>query len=202
MNLVEDYIKFITKEIYDKYKDEINKAIGNISHINKIINYKGNFKRITFDDAENMLKNYDKENLSNYIKYENGYRILTNEGEKKLIELNDGIVWITHYDILSTPFYQMIEGKSALNSDLLFGNGEVVGCGERFENYKDLLESIKLHEVNENDYKWYVNMKKNHPLQTSGFGMGIERYLMWLLKCDDIRNLQVFLRMNGEIIYP
>ena len=82
MNLVEDYIKFITKEIYDKYKDEINKAIGNISHINKIINYKGNFKRITFDDAENMLKNYDKENLSNYIKYENGYRILTNEGEK------------------------------------------------------------------------------------------------------------------------
>lgn len=202
INLVEDYIKFITKEIYNKYKDELKKSIGDISHIEKIINYKGKFKRLTFDEAENMLKNCDKENLNKYIKYENGYRILNNEGEKKLIELNDGIIWITHYDILSTPFYQKIEGKSALNADLLFGNCEVVGCGERFENYKELLESIKLHEVNENDYKWYINMKKNHPLQTSGFGMGIERYLMWLLKCDDIRNLQVFLRMNGETIYP
>lgn len=202
MKLVEDYIKFITKEIYDIYKDELKKSIGDISHIDKIINYKGNFKRITFDEAENILKNYDKENLNNYIRYENGYRILNNKGEKKLIELNDGIIWITHYDILSTPFYQKIEGKSTLNADLLFGYGEVVGCGERFENYRDLLESLKLHGVNENDYKWYINLKKNYPLQTSGFGMGIERYLMWLLKCDDIRNLQVFLRMNGEKIYP
>ena len=45
-------------------------------------------------------------------------------------------------------------------------------------------------------------MKKNYPLQTSGFGMGIERYLMWLLKCDDIRNMQLFLRINGEVINP
>ena len=202
MLLVEDYIKYITKEIYDLYKDELEKAIGDISHIDKIINHKGSFKRITFDEAENMLKNYDKQHLNKYITYENGYRILNNDGEKKLIELNDGIIWITHYDILSTPFYQKTEGKSSLNADLLLGYGEVVGCGERFENYKDLLESLKLHEVNENDYKWYITMKKNNPLKTSGFGMGIERYLMWLLKCDDIRNLQIFLRINGETIYP
>lgn len=202
MNLVEDYIKFITKEIYDKYKDELEKLIGDISHIEKIINYKGNFKRITFDEAENMLKNYDMKNLKNYIKYENGYRVLNNIGEKKLMELNDGIVWVTNYDILSTPFYQKIEGKSTLNADLLFGIGEVVGCGERFENYKDLLKSIKIHEVNENDYKWYIEMKKNSPMQTCGFGMGIERYLLWILKCDDIRNMQVYLRMNGKTIYP
>ena len=176
--------------------------VGDISHIEKIINYKGKFKRITFNEAETILKNYDKKNLNKYIKYENGFRVLNDIGERKLIELNEGIVWITHYDILSTPFYQKNEGKYSLNADLLFGFGEVVGCGERYERYEDLIESIKLHEVDENDYKWYITMKKNHPLQTSGFGMGIERYLMWLLKCDDIRNLQVFLRMNGEIIIP
>ena len=40
-------------------------------------------------------------------------------------------------------------------------------------------------------------MKKRHPIQTAGFGMGVERFLMWVLKCDDIRNLQVCLRFNG-----
>lgn len=202
MKLVEDYIRFISKQIYDEYKIELEKTIGDISHIQKIINYKGHFKRITFDQAENMLKEYDNKNIKDYIIYENGYRIINDKGEKKLLELNDGIVWITHYDILSSPFYQKIEGSSVLNADLLLGFGEVVGCGERHENYDDLLESLKIHEVNEKDYLWYLNMKKHHPLQTCGFGMGIERYFMWLLKCDDIRNLQIFLRMNGKEINP
>ena len=203
MKLVEEYIRFISKKIYDNYKIELEKAIGDISHIKKLIDYQGAFKRITFDQAEDLLKKKDNKNLNDYIIYEDGYRILTDKGEKKLLELNNGIIWITNYDVLSVPFYQKIKGKSALNADLLleFG-GEVVGCGERHENYSNLLESLKFHEVNEKDYMWYSTMKKNHPLQTSGFGMGVERFLMWLLKCEDIRNLQIFLRMNGKSINP
>lgn len=202
MELVEDYIRFISKEIYDKYRVELEKAIGDISHIEKLINYKGNFKRITFDQAENLLKQSDEKNIKDYIRYEDGYRILNDKGEKKLLELNDGMVWITHYDILSAPFYQKSIGKSAINADLLLGYGEVVGCGERHENNVELMKSLKIHEINEKDYIWYLNMKKNHPLHTSGFGMGIERFFMWLLKCEDIRNLQIFLRMNGKTILP
>jgi aspartyl/asparaginyl-tRNA synthetase len=202
MSLIEDYVKFITKNIYNECKAELEEAIGDIIHIEKIMNYKGNFKRITFNEAEQLLKENDLKNINDYIKYEDGYRILTNKGEKKLLELNDGIVWVTHYDVLSTPFYQKAEGNSSLNADLLFGIGEVIGCGERHESYNTLLESLKIHEVDEKDYKWYIQMKKKYPLQTSGFGMGIERYLMWLLKCDDIWNMQVFLRINGESVYP
>ena len=45
-------------------------------------------------------------------------------------------------------------------------------------------------------------MKKIKPLKTSGFGMGTERFFMWVLKCDDIRNMQICLRFNGENILP
>jgi aspartyl/asparaginyl-tRNA synthetase len=202
MNLVEEYIRYLSKQIYDKYKVELEKSLGDISHIENIINYKGKFKRITFNEAEKMLKNADNGNINNYIKYEDGYRILKNKGEKKLLELNNGIVWVTHYDILSSPFYQKTEGNSVLNADLLLGFGEVVGCGERHDNFMHLLKSLKIHEVDPKDYKWYLTMKEKHPLQTCGFGMGIERYFMWLLKCDDIRNMQIFLRMNGKTIIP
>lgn len=78
------------------------------------------------------------------------------------------------------------------------GIGETVGCGERYKNYKELIKSIKKHEVNDNDYEWYINLKKMFPMQTSGFGMGIERFLLWVLKGNDIRNMQICLRINGE----
>lgn len=44
--------------------------------------------------------------------------------------------------------------------------------------------------------------EKQFPMQTAGFGMGIERFLMWVLKATDIRNMQVCLRFNGENILP
>ena len=64
----------------------------------------------------------------------------------------------------------------------------------------DLLKSMKLHEVDKEEYEWYIKLKEKYPLQTAGFGMGIERYLMWVLKASDIRNMQICLRFNGEQI--
>ena len=45
-------------------------------------------------------------------------------------------------------------------------------------------------------------MKKLAPIQTAGFGMGTERFLMWVLKSKDIRNMQICLRFNGKNIMP
>ena len=82
------------------------------------------------------------------------------------------------------------------------GIGETVGCGERHMNYQEIKESLKLHEVDEEEYEWYINMKKERPLNTSGFGLGTERFFMWVLKCDDIRNMQICPRFNGINIIP
>lgn len=203
MNLVEEYVKYLSKKILENFKEELEKAIGDISHIEKIANYKGNFPRITFNQAEQALKEKFGDNINDYIEYNDGWRNITWKAEQELIKIYDGIVWITNYDILAVPFYQKFDDDlagSTKNADLLFGIGETVGCGERHQNDMDLLKSMKLHEVDKEEYEWYIKLKEKYPLQTAGFGMGIERYLMWVLKASDIRNMQICLRFNGEQI--
>lgn len=203
MNLVEEYVKYLSKKILENFKEELEKAIGDISHIEKIANYNGNFPRITFNQAEQALKEKFGDNLNDYIEYNDGWRNITRKAEQELIKIYDGIVWITNYDILAVPFYQQFDDDLAgttKNADLLFGIGETVGCGERHQNDMDLLKSMKLHEVDKEEYEWYIKLKEKYPLQTAGFGMGIERYLMWVLKASDIRNMQICLRFNGEQI--
>lgn len=203
MNLVEEYVKYLSKKILENFKEELEKAIGDISHIEKIANYKGNFPRITFNQAEQALKEKFGDNLNDYIEYNDGWRNITRKAEQELIKIYNGIVWITNYDILAVPFYQQFDDDLAgttKNADLLFGIGETVGCGERHQNDMDLLKSMKLHEVDKEEYEWYIKLKEKYPLQTAGFGMGIERYLMWVLKASDIRNMQICLRFNGEQI--
>ena len=201
INLIEEYIKYISSKILVKYGDELREMIGDISHIERLVNYKESFPRITFDDAEKELKSIHSTNINEYIEYNDGWRNITSAGEKEIMNLHNGIVWITNYDILNVPFYQKFDNEkinTAKNADLLMGIGETVGCGERHYDYNEIIKSLKMHEVDEKEYDWYINMKKQFPLKTSGFGMGVERYLMWLLKCDDIRNLQVCTRFNGE----
>ena len=201
IELVEEYIKYLSKIIIKKLGTELETAIGDISHIKEVAHRKSKFPRITFDEAEQELKSIHSDYIEKYIQYNNGWRNITSLGEKEIIKLHHGLVWITNYDILTVPFYQKFDSHikgTAKNADLLMGIGETVGCGERHSTYKELLESLKIHEVNKEEYDWYINMKKLKPLNTSGFGMGTERFLMWVLKASDIRNMQICLRFNGE----
>lgn len=201
MNLVDEYIKYLSKKIIESFGSELTDAIGDISHIEKIANYEKPFPKITFDEAVKKLKEFDNDNIDKYIEYEDGFRNITRLGEQKLIKIYDGVVWVTNYDELAVPFYQQVDSKlkgTTRNADLLMGIGETVGCGERHYDYFNLKKALEKHQVDENDYEWYINMRKYYPLQTSGFGMGIERFLMWVLKATDIRNMQICLRFNGE----
>ena len=205
MNLIEKYIKYLSKQIVKKLGNEIKEMIGDISHIEKMANYKGHFPKMTFQEAEEELKKHHPKDIEKYIEYQDGWKNITREGEKEIMKYHDGLVWITNYDILAVPFYQRFDQKlkgTTKNADLLMGIGETVGCGERHMNYQEIKESLKLHEVDEKEYEWYITMKKERPLNTSGFGMGTERFFMWVLKCDDIRNMQICPRFNGINIIP
>lgn len=205
MKLVDDYIKYLAQKIVEKMKDELEENIGDISHIKNIANYFGEFPRITFNEAEEKLKKLHPNDIEKYIEYEDGWRNITRKGEKELIKIYKGIVWITNYDELAVPFYQQSDSKikgTARNADLLMGIGETVGCGERHYKYTTLKKSLQKHEIDEKEYEWYIKLRKKYPMQTSGFGMGIERFLMWVLKAKDIRNMQICLRFNGENILP
>ena len=205
MNLGDEYIKYLSKYILKEHGSELKKAVGDINHIKKIANYKGKFPRITFNEAEKILKKLYPNDIDKYIEYNDGWRNITKLGEKEILKQYDGIVWITNYDELAVPFYQKVDKKikgTTRNADLMFGIGETIGCGERHSDSQELLKALRKHKVSSKEYKWYIKMKQEFPMQTSGFGMGIERYLMWVLKATDIRNMQICLRFNGKDILP
>lgn len=205
IDLIEQYIKHLSKQIVKKLGPELKKMIGDISHIEKVANYKGNFPRISFNEAEEVLRKNYPNNIKKYIEYNDGWRNITRFGEQEIMKFYDGIVWITNYDILAVPFYQKYDPNNVgttKNADLLMGIGETVGCGERHSEYKEIKDSLRQHNVLQNEYIWYLKMKKEKPLNTAGFGMGTERFFMWVLKCDDIRNMQICPRFNGINIIP
>lgn len=204
MNLVEEYIKYLAKKILEKMGETLKQTVGDILHIEMVANYTGNFRCVTFDEVEAKLKELHPNTIEKYIEYNDGWRNITRYAEKELLNIYGGIVWIMNYDDLAVPFYQKLDVKkgSTKNADLLMGIGETVGCGERHSNSDELIEALKRHQVSSDDYEWYIELKRKFPLQTSGFGLGIERFLMWVLKCDDIRNMQICLRFNGYNILP
>lgn len=203
MNLAEEYIRYLSKEILNAYNNGII-HLDNTAHIEDAANNLNFFKRISFDDAEYYFKSIvDQENITKYIEYCDGYRNITRLGEQELLKKYEGAVWIMNYDELAVPFYQkrMKNGKTK-NADLLMGIGETIGCGERHVTSEELLQALTYHEVEREEYSWYIKMKEVYPMQTAGFGMGVERFLMWVLKATDIRNMQVCLRFNGMPILP
>ncbi|PEF32634.1 asparagine synthetase A [Bacillus wiedmannii] len=200
IQLVNEYVHQLCKDLLEKIPELIIDFAGSLEHIEKIVQKNKNIPTITFEEAVDYL-----EDTPEYIQhYPEGFRTITSVGEKKLIEIFGGMVWVTHYDYVSVPFYQAIDstGKYAKNADLLFGIGEVIGAGERHATGKEVRESLKLHEVDEQEYEWYLYMKDQYPLKTAGFGMGVERFLLWLTQQNDIRDFQVIPRFNGITIHP
>ncbi len=198
--LVNRYIDTLCRDLLNTIPDTLENTAGTLKHIESLINLNKNIPKITMDDAVRELKNNQ-----DYVQFNNeGYRTITNLGEQKLIEILGGIGWLTHHDYMSVPFYQACtpDKRNALNADLLFGIGEVVGCGERHQTVDNLRNALEYHKVSENDYEWYIKMKEISPLQTAGFGMGIERFILWLTRNKDIRDCQLIPRFNGKTINP
>ncbi|MET4549542.1 amino acid--tRNA ligase-related protein [Lactococcus lactis] len=199
IRLCEDYIKNVTRYVISQnyYKESVSE--DKLSEVRSIINQE-NFQQITFDDAVKLLRDNNIKGVGNI----DGVMTINSVGEKWLIKHFDGVVWLTKFPHKGVPFYQAYDKKDpnvALCADLLIGMGETLGCGER-ANYNDVLKSLDEHKVSHEEYEWYISMKKEFPLKTSGFGMGIERYIAWLFDIDDIRKIPYVYREKNKIIYP
>lgn len=198
--LVECYVKYVTKSIWVNAEMFLKEVPNVKSRIERLLESKHPFQSISFHEACRILEGH-----SDVLKKcKKGGNRITPRGERILLKELGDFVWVECWDRMTVPFYQAYDRKRevALNADLLFGIGEVVGAGQRHECAEDLSIALKEHDLSEKDYEWYIAMKKKFPMETSGFGMGVERYLMWLLGIKDIRSLEVFPRsrlQNGLI---
>ncbi|KAI0410758.1 putative asparaginase like 1 [Xylaria grammica] len=132
-------------------------------------------------------------------------RTITRAGELKLIEHFGGPVWLTEMDHLGVPFYQAFTDKTrqkARCADLLLGNGEVLGLGERHVSAEHVRAALRQHEIPPTGYAWYGEIREQKAILTTGWGMGVERFLAWVFQHDDIRDMAVIPRMKGLSFAP
>lgn len=176
------------------------------------ISLESSFKKINFEEALDLL---NKAGLSNCIKQYDSGRDLTSEGEKFLgrIFSHDCPFWLVGFDRDRVPFYHKPEkynSNKVLACDLLFTQltdnsfgGEIVGAGERQDNVDDLVESLNRQGIEKISYEWYINLRKLPTYKTtSGFGLGIERFLTWALCRLDIKETVIYPRLKNIKTYP
>jgi aspartyl/asparaginyl-tRNA synthetase len=183
--------------------DKTNSALQSITSSNS-------FKRRTFDDVYPWLQ----QNPSFFVKNNFG-RNITNSGEVALMEHSgEGLpMWLCSYDRDIVPFYQKPNPanlNTAINADLLFNpivtggfGGEIVGSGQRQNIPEEMLESLGRQQIGIESYEWYINLRKypNYKI-TSGFGLGIERFITWALGYSDIKDVIHYPRLKNIKTFP
>jgi asparaginyl-tRNA synthetase len=115
-------------------------------------------------------------------------------------------VFVHHYPSAVKAFYMAQEPdrpETCRSADLLApeGYGEIIGGGERSSDLAYLEEQIARHDLPREAYEWYLDLRRYGSVPHSGFGLGIERTIMWICGIEHIRETIPFPRLLGRM-YP
>jgi asparaginyl-tRNA synthetase len=156
------------------------------------------FKRISYDEAIAIAE-------------KKGFKVpwgqdLGTEAERAVSKQFNAPFFITGYPTSARSFYHMPDPERpeiTLSSDLIApkGYGELTSGGQRIHDLDLLLRRIKNENLDTSAYDWYLELRKFGLPPHSGFGMGLERFLVWLLKLKHIREACLFPRTPSRI-YP
>jgi asparaginyl-tRNA synthetase len=92
------------------------------------------------------------------------------------------------------------EPDKALAMDILFpGFGEIIGGSQREDSYDVLVERIKEHNLPMEAFEWYLDLRKYGSVPHAGFGLGLERLVLWICNTDHIRETIPFPRTISRI---
>jgi asparaginyl-tRNA synthetase len=156
------------------------------------------FPRITYQDAIDVLQK-----AGNPAKFGDDFggdeeTIISHQFEKP--------VMIHHYPSAMKAFY-MAEDPArpdlALNFDMIApeGYGEIIGGGQRQSSYDTLIRRIREHNLPEESFQWYLDLRRYGSVPHAGFGLGLERTVAWICGTEHIREVIPFPRMLYRV-YP
>jgi len=203
MDVMEKMLKFVVKTVLDKCPEEMeffDKFVekGLLEKLNKLVN--SEFVRVDHEEVISILKKAD---VKWEFQPEYGEDI-AREHEKYITEYFDGPVFIKNWpkDIKAFYMKQNEDGKTVAAVDLeVPGAGELMGGSQREEDYDKLLNRIRELGMQEEDFDWYLNLRKFGGCVHSGFGMGFERLLIYLTGVDNIRDVIPYPRTPGNCEY-
>lgn len=201
MDLAEDMVKYVIGYVLEQAPEEMEFFNSFIEKglMDRLKNaYSADFGRVTYTEAIELLKN-SGENFAYPVEW--GADLQT-EHERYLCEkVFQRPVFVTDYPKDIKAFYMRLneDGKTVAATDLLVpGIGELIGGSQREEREEVLAGKIKELGMNEEDYWWYLELRKYGGTKHSGYGIGFERLIMYLTGMSNIRDVIPFPRTPGN----
>jgi len=195
MEVEEQFVSYIAEQALTRCAPELALLERDLAPLERI---KPPFPRITYDEAVKILN-------------QKGIAIEWGEDfgaphETGLAEEFDRPVFVHHYPTQCKAFYMAEEAdrpEVSKSVDLLApeGYGEIIGGGERTANLELLERRIREHNLPREAYEWYLDLRRFGSVPHSGFGLGLERTIMWICGIHHIRETIPFPRLLGRI-YP
>jgi asparaginyl-tRNA synthetase len=200
MELAEDFLKYVIRYVLDHCLDDLeffNQRIDNsvLKTLEQVVNSK--FEHITYTEAVSML-----EAAGRSWEFPVHWGVdLQSEHERYLTEEKIGRpVIVTDYPKEIKAFYmrENDDGKTVRAMDVLAPRiGEIIGGSQREERVDHLTARIRELGLNEEAYWWYLELRKYGSAPHAGFGLGLERMLMYLTGMKNIRDVIPFARTPG-----
>ncbi len=171
------------------------------------------FKSISFDAGYDLLQ--QTKATKKYTKKGEFGREINSDGERFITQSIGSVlpIWMKGFDRDTVAFYQKPDPKNTskvINADLLFPpltddgfSGEIIGSGQRQDNPQEMVESLRRQGINPAPYKWYIDLRRQPGYRTtSGFGLGIERFIAWSLGYKSIRDVILYPRLKNIQTIP
>lgn len=187
--VAEELICFIVGRVLERRRRELETLERDVSRLEAV---RPPFPRISYDEAVGILQRKGSE-----IQWGGDFG---GTDETLLSEEFDRPVMVDRFPASIKAFYfqpdeqrpEVVLGVDVLASE---GYGEVVGGGQRIHDHELLLERIREHNLPQEAFEWYLDLRRYGTVPHAGFGMGVERMVAWICGLDHIRETIAFPRM-------
>lgn len=195
LKVQEELVSYVIQRVLEEKKNELEAIKRDTSRLENI---KPPFPRVSYDEAVEILHKCG-------VEFEWGNDFGGGD-ETVLAEQFELPVFVHRYPSSVKAFYMKPDPERpevCLSADLLApeGYGEIIGGGQRIDDLELLASRIKEHNLPEEAYEWYMDLRRYGSVPHSGFGLGIERFVAWICGLDHVRETIPFPRLLNRI-YP
>ncbi|KLL04107.1 MAG: asparaginyl-tRNA synthetase [Mycoplasmataceae bacterium CE_OT135] len=205
LNLAENLLKYVIQKAIENNLPELEylekyhqkELIGKLKKISKLA-----FPRLNYAECLKILEKNKKNFVYNEIKWGMD---LQSEHEKYLCQhFNNSPVFVVNYPTELKAFYMKnnLDQKTVVCFDLLFPEiGELIGGSVRENNYQTLIKKAQKISLDVDNFAWYFDLRNFGYAPSGGFGLGLERLLMFLTGTENIRDVIPFPRYPQHLEY-
>ena len=193
MDLAEDFVVYLVERVLANMRDQLEVLERDTVPLERV---RKPFPRVRYSEAVALL-------------HENGMDFREGDdfgGDEETVISNhfDRPVMVHRYPRECKAFYMKPDPENpeySLGVDVLApeGYGEILGGGQRSDDFQHVLEGIHKFELSREDFEWYLDLRKYGTVPHGGFGLGIERLITWICGIHHLRETIPFPRLINRL---